>query len=162
MTLSAPKNDRYRANKRKTTQQRRKLQLYMARLQAATTYPPLHFVTSQTGLAARYLNLLGGRRYEEQPLAIFGSWVESIPSRIGKSPAVDLAVDYLIQSFEVFRESNFSKQREALSIKAQALKELQLVIGNERTRKSYDAAIATKIHFIAEVRPLEKAMHNAG
>lgn len=113
--------------------------------------PLRQFVTSQTALAARYLNLLGSRPTEEQPFAILGSWVESIPSRIGKSPAVDLAVEYLIDSFDVYRDPSFSTKSEAMATKSRALRELQLIIGNERTRKSYDAAIATKIHFMAEV-----------
>ena len=131
----------------------------MSRLQALTTPPALsHFVSSQNRLAARYLNLLGARPYKEQPFAILGTWVETIPSRIGKSPAVDLAIEYLIHSFDIYREPNFSKLREALSVKAKALTELQLLIGDARTAKSYDAAIATKVHFIAEVRSQQQVI----
>jgi hypothetical protein len=152
MTFSYHTSDRSKVVKKTTPQQRRRLQLHLDRLQdVAMSMPLRQFVTSQTALAARYLNLLGSRPTEEQPFAILGSWVESIPSRIGKSPAVDLAVEYLIDSFEVYRDPSFSTKSEAMATKSRALRELQLIIGNERTRKSYDAAIATKIHFMAEV-----------
>ena len=152
MTFSYHTSDRSKVVKKTTPQQRRRLQLHLDRLQdVAMSMPLRQFVTSQTALAARYLNLLGSRPAEEQPFAILGSWVESIPSRIGKSPAVDLAVEYLIDSFDVYRDPSFSTKSEAMATKSRALRELQLIIGNERTRKSYDAAIATKIHFMAEV-----------
>lgn len=152
MTFSYHTSDRSKVVKKTTPQQRRRLQLHLDRLQdVAMSMPLRQFVTSQTALAARYLNLLGSRPTEEQPFAILGSWVESIPSRIGKSPAVDLAVEYLIDSFDVYRDPSFSTKSEAMATKSRALRELQLIIGNERTRKSYDAAIATKIHFMAEV-----------
>ncbi|KAJ4351887.1 uncharacterized protein N0V89_007231 [Didymosphaeria variabile] len=127
---------------------------------------PRHFVPSQTALAARYLNLLGSRPPEEQPFATMGSWVESIPSRIGKNPTLDLAIEYLITSFDVYRDPTFSSHRTALATKAKALRELQLAIGNEKTRRSYDTAVATKIHFMAEVfmgiKSLFHAIHAAG
>jgi hypothetical protein len=152
MTLSVQSRDRKKVMRKPSAQQRRKLQSHWSELQATTVLGmPRQFYPSQTALAARYLNLLGSRPPEEQPFSILGSWVESIPSRIGKSPVVDLSIEYLVDSFAVYREQTFTSQRTALATKARALKELQLSVGNEKTRRSYDTAVATKIHFMAEV-----------
>ena len=114
ITLSTPSRDTSKVAKKTTVRQRRKVQLHLNQLQEATALSiPHQLVTSQTALAARYLNLLGSRPSEEQPFSILGSWVESIPSRIGKSPAVDLAVEYLVHSFDVYHEQSFSSQRTA-------------------------------------------------
>lgn len=151
MTLSVLPRDRIKVTKKGAAQQRRKLQVHLNELDAMILTTPRQFVPSQTALAARYLDILGSRPPAEQPFAILGSWVESIPSRIGNSAAVDLAVNYLIESFIVYRNPSFSGQRKALTTKARAIKELQLAVRNEKTRKSYDTAVATKIHFMAEV-----------
>jgi hypothetical protein len=152
MTLSIQPREKIKITKKASAQQKRKLNLHLSQLEATTILEtPRQFYPSQTALAARYLNLLGSRPPEEQPFSILGSWVESIPSRIGKSPAVDLSIEYLIDSFDVYSNRTFTSQQTALVTKARALKELQLSVGNENTRRSYDTAIATKIHFMAEV-----------
>ncbi|KAF1979036.1 hypothetical protein BU23DRAFT_448317 [Bimuria novae-zelandiae CBS 107.79] len=167
MTLSIPTHEKSKVWKRATAQQRKKLQLHLNQLQDATALlAPRQFVTSQTALASRYLHLLGSWPAHEQPFAILGTWTESMPARIGKSSAVDLAVEYLINSLDVYREPSFSGHRTALVTKARALKELQLAIGDEKTRRSYDVAIATKIHMMAEIfmgiKNLYHAIHAAG
>lgn len=123
--------------------------MYLGRLEAS--FEPRLLLPSQTALAARYLNLLSPYSPAEQPFMILGSWIESLPSRIGRSPAVDLAVEYLINSYDVYQNATYSNHCMALSTKSKALKELQLAVSNEETRRSYDTALATKIHFIAEV-----------
>ncbi|KAF2439880.1 hypothetical protein P171DRAFT_435728 [Karstenula rhodostoma CBS 690.94] len=165
-TLSVLPRDRTKVTKKTTAQQRRKLQIHLSELDARALAMPRQFLPSPTALAARYLDLLGSRPPEEQPFSILGSWVESLPSRIGKNPAVDLAVEYLVESFKVYRDPSFSAQRAALATKARAIEELQLAVRNEKTRRSYDTAVATKIHFMAEVfmgiKNLYHAIHAAG
>ncbi|KAJ4299967.1 hypothetical protein N0V90_005215 [Kalmusia sp. IMI 367209] len=167
MTLSIPTREKPKGVKKTSAQQRRKLQIHLGQLQDAKTLPmPRQLVSIQTALAYRYLNLLGSRPTEEQPFSILGSWIQSIPSRIGISPAVDLAVEYLIHSFNVFQEPSFSAQRMALSVKAKALKALQMVVADESTRTTYDTAIAMKLHFMSEIfmgiKNLYHAIHSAG
>lgn len=147
MTLSVLQRDSIKVKKRGTE----KLQVHLRELDAILLNKPRQFLPSPTALAARYLDILGSRPPEEQPFAILGSWVESIPSRIGKSAVVDLAVEYLVESFIVYRHPSFSGQRKALATKAKAIKELQLAVRNENERRSYNLAVATKIHFMAEV-----------
>lgn len=152
MTLAVPTHDTPKKVKKSAAQQRRKLRVHLEQLQYATTQlTPRYFVTPQIALGTRWLNLMGLRPIEEQPFSILGSWVDSIPLRIGKSPAVDLAVEYLIDSFAVHQEPSLTARRTALATKAKALEALQLSVGNEATRRSYDTAMATKMHFMAEV-----------
>ncbi|KAF9732586.1 zn 2cys6 transcription factor [Paraphaeosphaeria minitans] len=101
MTLSGLPRDRAKVMKKTTAQQRRKLQIHLNELDATIRGTTRHFLPSKTALATRYVNLLGSRPPEMQPFAILGSWVESLPSRIGRTAAVDLAVEYLIESFNV-------------------------------------------------------------
>ncbi|OAG02307.1 uncharacterized protein CC84DRAFT_1262264 [Paraphaeosphaeria sporulosa] len=166
VTLSVLPRDRAKVTKKTTSQQRRKLQIHLNELDATIRGTPRQFLPSQTALAARYVNLLGSRPPEMQPFAILGSWVESLPSRIGKTTAVDLAVEYLIESFNVYCNPDHSAHRTALATKARAIKELQLAVRDEKTRRSYDTAVATKLHFMAEVfmgiKNLYHAIHAAG
>lgn len=148
MTMSLPTRDKSKAPRRMTPQQRRNLQLHLHQLQNV----PRRFTSTPMAIASRYVNLIETWPAEIQPFSILGSWVESIPARLGHSPAVDLAVEYFMQSYDVFQEKSFSKQWTALTTKARALKELQLVVANKETRRSYDTAIAMKLHFMAEVR----------
>lgn len=151
MRLSILPREKTKVMKKTTVQQRKKLQVYLNELDASILGIPRQFLPSQTVLAVRYLEILGSRTPQEQPLYILGSWVESIPSRIGKNSVVDLAIEYLVESFNVYRAPTFSGQRTAFVTKARAIKELQIAVRNEKTGRSYDTAIATKIHFMAEV-----------
>lgn len=152
LTLSTLTHDRLKAMKKPSSQQKRKLQMYLNRLrQTESSVVPRPFVSNDTALAARYLNLLGSRPIEEQPFAIMGTWVETIPSRIGSSPAVDSAIEYLLQSCSYFQEPSFSAQQTALAMKGKALKALQLAVGDQSKRRSYDTTLAMKIHFMSEV-----------
>lgn len=155
MAPSLAMSNSMRIAKNSSLKQKRKLQSHLEKLQAlasTSVSSPQRFGTFRTALAARFLDLLNMYRLEEHPFAILGSWVESIPTRIGESKAVDLAVHYLINAFDVWRNPNSLRLRAVLAIKDKAIKELQLVIRNEDERRSYNAAIATKLHYVAEVR----------
>jgi len=152
MTLAMRSQERPGRIQKVSSQQRRRLQIHLDQLLRGTSPTmPKQFVGAHTSLAARYLSLLGDRSLEEQPFAILGSWIESIPSRIGKSPAVDHAIEYLVDSFSQHQAPSFSGRRKALASKSSALRELQVFVANETTRATYDTILAMKLHFIAEV-----------
>ncbi|KAF2644512.1 hypothetical protein P280DRAFT_465833 [Massarina eburnea CBS 473.64] len=133
-----------------SAQQKKRLEIHLEHLKtsALMTYRP----SSHTMiLANRYISLLNVSPPEHQPFAILGSWILSIPSRIGSSAHVDLAVEYLADSMNFYKEGNFSNRRTALTSKAKALKELQIAVDKEKSRATYDTILAMKIHFAAEV-----------
>ena len=105
----------------------------------------------ETDLIARYIGMLGADTSGKQPLAILGTWIQSIPSRIGHNRMFDLAVEFLVNSYAAYRDGMHSKRRTAKATKAKALKELQLVVMNAEIQPTYDVLLATKMHFAAEV-----------
>ncbi|CAI6337889.1 unnamed protein product [Periconia digitata] len=150
-TLAVISKERANDKRMYSHQQRRRLQLHLQYLKRTATSIPYQAISPETQLVKRYISVLDGRPLETQPLAILGTWIESIPARIGCSPHVDLAVEFLADSLRFFREKNFSNRKVALRAKAKALKSLQLAVDQCRTRQTYDTAIAMKIHFAAEV-----------
>ena len=86
-----------------------------------------------------------------KPMSILGTWIESIPSRMGHNRMLDLAIEFLLDSYLVFREDTHSKRRIAESTKAKALTELQLAVVGTQSTPSYDVVLATKTHYAAEV-----------
>lgn len=102
--------------------------------------------------------MLGPETSEMQPLSILGTWIQSIPSRIGSSRMLDLAVEFLLNSYTTFWNDTHSAQKAARASKAKALKELQLVVINTQTESSYEVLLATKMHYAAEVR--SNSQHN--
>lgn len=153
-TLALVNKERINNPRRYTHQQKRRLQLHLQYLKRSSTFIHYRVTAPETQLAQRYVAVLNGHPLEEQPLAILGTWVMTIPSRIGNSPHVDLAVEFLTDSVKFFRESNFTNRKVALRSKAKALKALQLEVDQCQTRQTYDTAIAMKIHFAAEVIPI--------
>ena len=153
MTLTLLSKHTHPAARKHTAQQRKKLQDHLRRLRESTDLSSHRFSSPETALAARFLEILGRRSWKDQPLAMAGSWVETIPARIGKSPVVDLAIEYFADSYDVYRSDTFSTRRVALASKARALKQLQLVVSDDQTRATYNTVLAMKIHFVSEVSP---------
>jgi hypothetical protein len=102
-------------------------------------------------LASRWVYLLGPHTVELDPFTTHDSWIGSIPSRIGHSDALDLAIEYAVSAFAGFRDPTLSKQRTALLNKGRALKALRAALGNEKGKINYDVVVATKLHSYAEV-----------
>jgi hypothetical protein len=105
----------------------------------------------ETTLIARYIDMLGSQSPGKQPLSILGTWVQSIPSRIGSSRMLDLAAEFLINSYSTYRDDTHSKRKLARATKAKALRELQLIVLSAQTAPKYEVLLATKMHYAAEV-----------
>lgn len=72
---------------------------------------------------------------------------------MGSNRMLDLAVEFLVNSFDVFYDDIDSKRKLASASKSKALKELQLVVLNASNGPSYEVLLATKAHYAAEVHP---------
>jgi hypothetical protein len=152
MTLAVLPSHAPTSISKRTAQQRKKLQSYLNRLRESPLISLLQPSSLDSKLVTRYLDILGRRPLKDQPFLIVGSWIESIPSRIGTSPVVDLAIEYLADSFAVYRDNSYSTKITALATKSRALKQLQLQVSDDRTRATWNTTLAMKIHFMAEVR----------
>jgi hypothetical protein len=85
-------------------------------------------------------------------LSILGTWIQSIPSRVGSNPMLDFAVEFLIDSHAVYWDDSYSKRQVASATKSKALRELQLAVSQSQTRNTYEMVLATKMHYAAEVK----------
>jgi hypothetical protein len=149
----APLSKRKAALSRKAAaQQKKKLELYLQHLQAEAALTTIKPSSSETTLIARYIDMLGPGNVDYQPLAILGTWIQSIPSRIGSNRMMDLAVEFFVDSFAVYWNDTHSKRSLASASKGKALKELQLFVLNTNNKPTYDVLLATKMHYAAEVR----------
>jgi hypothetical protein len=151
MTLAVLPSHAPTSISKRTAHQRKKLQHYLNRLRESPGISLLQPSCLDSKLRTRYLDVLGRRPLKDQPFLIVGSWIESIPSRIGTSPVVDLAIEYLADCYAVYRNTSYSTRITALATKSRALKQLQLQVSDDRTRATWNTALAMKIHFMAEV-----------
>jgi hypothetical protein len=133
-------------------QRRRKLQLYLQQLQAESAIAAIKPLSPETTLIARYINMIGIKEAGYQPLSILGTWIQSIPSRVGSNRMMDLAVEFFVDSFSVYCNNSHTQRNLARASKEKALKELQLFVCNSQNRPTYDVLLATKMHYAAEVR----------
>jgi hypothetical protein len=131
--------------------QRRKLGLYLQHLQAESAIASIKPSCPESTLIARYVDMLGSDCAENRPLSILGTWIQSIPSRVGSNKMMDLAVEFFVNSFAVYWNDTYSTRSLASASKERALKELQLFVFNTSNRPTYDVILATKMHYAAEV-----------
>ncbi|KAF1846184.1 uncharacterized protein K460DRAFT_377460 [Cucurbitaria berberidis CBS 394.84] len=149
-TLAPKSKPRIRPSKKQAAHQKRTLERYLQKLQEDSALVPVGPSSPETTLIARYINMLGSETSGKQPLSILGTWIQSIPSRIGSNHMLDLAVEFLVNSYTVYWDDTFSKRKVARASKAKALKELQLVVMNAQGVPSYEVLLATKMHYAAE------------
>lgn len=149
-TLAPLSRQLSRTSKQKETHRKRALQVYLQRLQHESSPLTIRPISEETTLIARYIDMLGSEAATKQPLSILGTWIQSIPSRIGSNRMVDLAVEFLVNSYATFWDDSHSKRKVARASKAKALRELQLMVLNTQTTPSYDVLLATKMHYAAE------------
>jgi hypothetical protein len=150
-TLAPVSTAKVRLSKKKVEYQKRALEKHLQQLQdesAVILYQPS---SPETTLIARYIGMLGSDLSGQQSFHILGTWVDSIPSRVGSNRLIDLAVDFLVNSCDTFRDDTYSKRRVARASKAEALRELQLAVINTQGQPTYDVLLATKLHWAAEV-----------
>ncbi|KAF2010565.1 hypothetical protein BU24DRAFT_378663 [Aaosphaeria arxii CBS 175.79] len=104
----------------------------------------------EMSLATRFIKMIGPES-QGNPFLIHGTWVNSIPTRIGCSPAFDTAVKYAIDSFAFFSDPSFSKQRIARQSKGVALKALRDGLAQVKGNVPFDILLAIKMHFNGEI-----------
>jgi hypothetical protein len=150
-TLAPISRPKAQTSKKKINSRMRALEAYLQNLQEqsiAVLYQPS---SDEAALIARYICMLGSGSLDKQPISILGTWIQSIPSRIGSNRMLDFAAEFMINSYAVFRDDMHSKRKLARVSKAKALRELQLVVMSARGRSTYDLLLVTKMHFAAEV-----------
>jgi hypothetical protein len=150
-TLAPLSTRRAAASRRHAAQQRKKLELYLQQLQAEAAISSIKPSCPETTLIARYIDMLGTGNKGHQPLSILGTWIDSIPSRIGSNRMMDFAVEFFVNSHAVYWDDTHSKRNLASASKEKALKELQLFVLNANNTPTYEVLLATKMHYAAEV-----------
>lgn len=151
-TLAPVSVAKTRPSKKIVVHRRKALNLYLRQLQLEASLAMVRPACEETTLISRWIDMLGSAPAESRPLSILGTWIQSIPSRVGSNPMLDLAVEFLIDSHAVYWDDSYSKRQTAHATKSKALKELQLAVSQSQTRNTYEMVLATKIHYAAEVR----------
>lgn len=128
------------------------LDAYIRKLQQEASLVLIKPSSAEGVLVSRWVDMLGPAHENSRPLSILGTWVQSIPSRVGSNSMLDLAVEFLIDSHAVFWDDSYSKRQRASATKSKALKQLQLAVSQNHSRNTYEMALATKMHYAAEVR----------
>ncbi|KAJ4985199.1 negative acting factor [Stagonosporopsis vannaccii] len=165
-TLAPIKMRHRKVSKKVEAAQKRRCQEHLLRLQQEISLASHRPFCSETTIAAGFVSILRPEAAQHQQIYTLGNWVSSIPSRIGHSPVVTMAAEFFINSFDVYRNRCHSTLTLALRTKAKALKELQLSVLASQKHPTYDAIIATKLHYAAEVllgvENLHYAIHTLG
>ncbi|KAI4921140.1 uncharacterized protein J4E92_008126 [Alternaria infectoria] len=106
------------------------LQVHLQKLREESPLVPYQPTSPETTLISRYVGVLGPEPAGRQPFEVLGTWIQSIPSRIGSNKMLDLAVQFFVDSHATYRDDMHSKRKVARASKAKALKELQLAVMN--------------------------------
>ncbi|KAH7120861.1 hypothetical protein B0J11DRAFT_581627 [Dendryphion nanum] len=107
-------------------------------------------LSAESTLTARFIHMLGPQSQDDNPWLIHGSWVTSVPSRIGCSRAFDLAVEYSIDSFDYYIDRKVALQNTAIATRGKALKALRLAL-QDAGGPTLDIILAIKMHFHGEL-----------
>ncbi|KAH7406533.1 hypothetical protein DE146DRAFT_396212 [Phaeosphaeria sp. MPI-PUGE-AT-0046c] len=149
-TLAPLSRRKLAASKKAEVQRRKKFELYLHHLQLERSLTIIKPSSLETNLIARYIDMVGSVSIDHHPLSILGTWIQSIPARIGSNRMMDLAVDFFVHSYAVYCNDTYSQRKLASASKESALKELQLFVHDTGNRPSYDVVLATKMHYAAE------------
>lgn len=150
-TLAPVSVAKIRPSKKALAHRKKALDTYLRHLQLEASLALIRPLSADGTLISRWVNMLGSAPVDTRPLSILGTWIHSIPSRVGSSHMLDLAVEFLIDSHAVYWDDSYSKRRTASITKSKALKELQLAVSQDETRNTYEMVLATKMHYAAEV-----------
>ena len=93
-TLAPRSKFRSHPLKKRINRQQRALEAYLRKLREDNTLVPYQPSSPETTLIARYVGMLGPDPMGKQPFEILGTWIQSIPSRIGSNRMLDLAVEF--------------------------------------------------------------------
>ncbi|XPT04526.1 hypothetical protein M3J09_013602 [Ascochyta lentis] len=137
-------------SKKISAQRKKALEIYLQRLQSEASLALIRPSSAESTLIARWVNMLGSAPADSRPLSILGTWIQSIPSRVGSNTMLDLAVEFLVDSHAVYWEDSYSKRQVASMTKSRALKKLQLAVSQTENHNTYDMVLATKLHYAAE------------
>lgn len=160
----APISKKDKPSKRAAAYQKKKFEAHLQELRNHAALSLIQPCSPEDVLKARYLHMLGSEKdLGTQPMSILGTWIQSIPSRIGTNRMLDLAVEFFINSHDVYRDETYSKRRLARASKAKALRELQLQVleSAAQTAPSYETILATKTHYAAEALLGINSMYHA-
>lgn len=124
---------------------------YLRQLQGEASLSIIKPSSAEGTLTSRWVEMLGSVHESSRPLSILGTWIQSIPSRVGSNSMLDLAIEFLIDSYAVFWDDSYSKRQTASDTKSKALRQLQLAISRNQSRNTYEVVLATKMHYAAEV-----------
>lgn len=107
-------------------------------------------------LIARCMYIFGPFTWTPDSRAIHGTWLDAVPSRIGHSRVLDLAVEYALDSVAQYKDRSYSAQKACLVSRSKALKALREGIEKVGGRPMYDIMLATKLHAMAEVSRMDE------
>ena len=150
-TLAPRSRSRMQPSKMREYRQNLALQAHLQKLREESPLVPYQPSSPETALISRYVGVLGPDPAGRQPFEVLGTWIQSIPSRIGSNKMLDLAVQFFVDSHATYRDDMHSKRKVARASKAKALRELQLAVMNTDNKVTYDILLATKLHYAAEV-----------
>ena len=151
-TLAPVSVAKARPSKKAAVHMRKALDSYLRHLQLEASLALLRPSSTESTLMARGADMLGSAPANSRGLSILGTWIQSIPSRVGSNAMLDFAVEFLIDSHAVYCDESYSKRQVARATKSKAMRELQLAVSQSQTRNTYDMVLATKMHYAAEVR----------
>lgn len=154
-TLAPSKSKAAKPSKRLEMNQRKRLHEHLLRLQRESSLSVHRPLAPDTRLAATFINMLRPESPKYQALFTLGDWVTSIPPRIGSSPVVTMAAEFLVHSFDCYADNSHSNKIQAMQTKGKALRELQLSFLASQQAPTYDLLLATKMHYASEVIPTD-------
>lgn len=104
-------------------------------------------------LAARSVSIVGDRTLDQNPLLVFGSWIDLVPSRVGRCHAIDMAVVSFIDGQTAFLHPDEKYRVSAQASTAIALRDLRLSLMSPHTNfNDSDLSLAGRILSSLEVR----------
>ena len=151
-TLAPVAIEKARTSKKAAVYRKHALDSYLRQLQREASLSLVRPSSAEGTLISRWVDMLGSAHENNRPLSILGTWIQSIPSRIGSNSMLDLAVEFLIDSHAVFWDDSYSRRQTASATKSKALGQLQLAVSHDQSRNTYEMVLATKMHYAAEVR----------
>lgn len=150
-TLASVSVAKIRPSKKMAARRKKALVAHLQHLHQEASLALVRPASAESTLIAKWVEMLGLAPASSMPFSILGTWIQSIPSRIGSNSMLDRAAEFLINSHAVYWDDSYSKRQIASATKSKALKELQLAISQSQTYNTYELALATKMHYAAEV-----------
>ncbi|KAF2097766.1 hypothetical protein NA57DRAFT_76574 [Rhizodiscina lignyota] len=108
--------------------------------------PQAPLCSPTTNLAAQWIFMIGPVPPTEDPLSIFGSFMRLVPTRLGRTPALDAAVACFLSSYSAYRQQSLERFEAARSSNAKAVRYLRVALQDGKSRPNpLDLLITTKL-----------------